>query len=253
MSTINKILIHLWVFVILLAALFNYFYEWPLRVSWGLIVIIVFTVWLLIRFNNRSQKTDYFCPLGIALLVLSLALLAINLLTIYNLLTLSGLIIVGILSLVLYLILSAFLKNSTENKIIGAFLLSALLISLLGITVISAPSSSTTEQVKKIINISQKQLKAPDWTIFVATKEETWWNIEIQSGVFKYFASLEQAKEFINSTSNKVYELIIPHKGTVEVYQTGDKTFEIYYNKALIKTVESLEEAKKYIYTNILK
>jgi len=64
---------------------------------------------------------------------------------------------------------------------------------------------------------------------------------------------LEQAKEFINSTSNKVYELIIPHKGTVEVYQTGDKTFEIYYNKALIKTVESLEEAKKYIYTNILK
>jgi len=162
MSTINKILIHLWVFVILLAALFNYFYEWPLRVSWGLIVIVVFTGWLLIRFNNHSQKADYFCPLGIALLVLSLALLAINLLTIYNLLTLSGLIIVGILSLVLYLILSAFLKNSTENKIIGAFLLSALLISLLGITVISAPSSSTTEQVKKIINISQKQLKAPD-------------------------------------------------------------------------------------------
>ncbi len=131
-------------------------------------------------------------------------------------------------------------------------MLSALLISLVGITTLTTPVSQTAKQIKKIINTSQKEIKAPDGTIFVATKTQSGWNVEVQSGVFKDFSSLEQLQKFINSNYNKVYELYIPGKGIVEVYQTMSGEFEIYYNDALVKTTSDLKQAKEYIYTNIL-
>ncbi len=217
-----------------------------------MIAAIIGAIGLVIFLNNKKQESDYFCPLGVAILTLSLSLVVIALLSSYNTLTLTILILIGLGALLIYLIVTSFLKNSTENKIIWAFLLSALLISLLWITTLTTPSSQTAQQVKKIINSSQKEIIAPDGTIFVATKTQSGWNVEIQSGVFKDFPSLDQLEEFINTNYNKVYELYIPGKGVVEIFQTMSWEFEIYYNDALVKTSPDLHQAKQYIYANIL-
>lgn len=252
MKKSQKIVVHLGTFAILVTTLFNYFYSWPTWISWILIIIISVAILGMLLFNNRHKQTDYFCPLGIAILILSLALIIITLLSSYNALTLTTLISIGLGALLIYLLVTSFLKNSTENKIIWAFLLSALLISLIWITTLTTPTSQTAKQIKQIINTSQKEIKAPDGTIFIATRTQSWRNVEVQSGVFKDFQSLEQLQNFINSNYNKIYELYIPGKWVVEIYQTMSGEVEIYYNDALIKTTSDLKQAKQYIYDNIL-
>ncbi len=118
MSKTQKALIHLGTFALLVASLFNYFYSWPTRVSWILIIIVLAAILGMLWTNNKNQQTDYFCPLGIAILILSLALATIALLSAYNALTLTVLISIGFGALLVYLVITSFLKNSTENKII---------------------------------------------------------------------------------------------------------------------------------------
>jgi len=235
-------------------------------VPWLFWLVVVLGIALIGVFVYQKDKENFSYPLRLASLIAGLSLAVIAYLGEANALTLKTLWIISISALALYLIVLLLFKIQSEAKIVGLFLLTLLLITsyMIMFSYPSAPGKVALkgEQVstgdiipsffQALLQKKPIEYQAPDGSIFYLQQLANGKiAVEVAPGETKEFESLEEAKKFIDSTYNVVYKLITPD-ATIKVVKTQGN-FEVYKNDELVGAFPTLEEAKKFIYKNLLK